>query len=421
MSRHKGISYEKANTGNWNEQRGGVDMLPQLPRILRDILGDYVTPEEARQSAKAAEAATETSSVQEPTSPAPAPTPPPPPPPPAADPDSEKDELEEEDELDESVQHQPIDDDEDAEDEGDVDALGPQERYLTLPPADKLAVLEFLCAIITSSKPYRRYIEECETSLTGLRKERTDINKERKALCVDSTVITLPFSPDTTFFTSCRQAEKAALAQQGKEEEEGKPVIGNGTQAPSDAVSIAPSVQESSSRAPTPVPPAEPTSPLSPTSPPPPSDVDELDSDSEPTPSKKRKSTARQSGARETSAVAAQKGKKAAKPGTINGSKRSSRSKGAAPPPPEPPKPVVKDEAYYDQALEALRAVEEVNDREFRRHQNVVRIRPLGMDRFFVKYWVRLLVPRLAKSCKLTCYVVAFLSTWTVLVLCMPR
>lgn len=142
-------------------------MLPELPRILKHLLADYVTPDEAKQAAKAEREASE---VQEQ-------------PKPAADSDSEKDELEEDDEL-QSVkeEQQEEEDDEEAEDDEDVDALGPQERYMTLPPSDKLAVLEFLCAIISNSKPYRHYIEDCEAALTAIRKERTDINKERRAL-----------------------------------------------------------------------------------------------------------------------------------------------------------------------------------------------------------------------------------------------
>lgn len=52
-------------------------------------------------------------------------------------------------------------------------------------------------------------------------------------------------------------------------------------------------------------------------------------------------------------------------------------------------KPLVKDDKYFEEALAAIDEVEEGVEREFRRHQNVIRIRPLGRDRFFCSYWVR--------------------------------
>lgn len=125
--------------------------------------------------------------------------------------------------------------------------------------------------------------------------------------------------------------------------------------------------------------PTEPTSPLSAAA----SDVDELDSETESAPplNNGKVPTSRQAAMRES---ARKKASAAAKK-----SKAKANNKLQPTPPPEqPPPPPVKDEAYYDQQLETLKESEEVNDREFRRHQNVIRVRPLGMDRFFVKYWV---------------------------------
>lgn len=64
-------------------------------------------------------------------------------------------------------------------------ALGgakPEAAYLTLAIEDKIDILGFLCALAMGSKAIRAYIDESETRLTELRKQRADVNKERKAL-----------------------------------------------------------------------------------------------------------------------------------------------------------------------------------------------------------------------------------------------
>ena len=73
----------------------------------------------------------------------------------------------------------PIMDDVDvADDDGDVVA----QQYLSLEVSDKLAILRFLCDLVTGSKSIRGYLDECETVLTELRKERAELNKDRKTL-----------------------------------------------------------------------------------------------------------------------------------------------------------------------------------------------------------------------------------------------
>lgn len=64
-------------------------------------------------------------------------------------------------------------------------ALGganPKAAYLTLEIADKIDVLGYLCALAMGSKVIRSYIDESEVQLTDLRKQRADVNKERKSL-----------------------------------------------------------------------------------------------------------------------------------------------------------------------------------------------------------------------------------------------
>lgn len=65
---------------------------------------------------------------------------------------------------------------------GKVDNSNPEVAYLSLPLEHKLSILNYLCTLALGSKAVRGYIEECETTLTDLRKQRADVNKERKAL-----------------------------------------------------------------------------------------------------------------------------------------------------------------------------------------------------------------------------------------------
>jgi hypothetical protein len=60
----------------------------------------------------------------------------------------------------------------------------PESRYLTLTLAQKLEILTFLCNHSMMSKVVRNYVDDCETRLTEDRKEKADINKERRELYV---------------------------------------------------------------------------------------------------------------------------------------------------------------------------------------------------------------------------------------------
>lgn len=73
------------------------------------------------------------------------------------------------------------DSDDDDEDDGEGD-ISPEDQYLTLPLADKLSIIHYLITLVMGSKPVRAYLEEADKELTELRKQRADVNKERKAL-----------------------------------------------------------------------------------------------------------------------------------------------------------------------------------------------------------------------------------------------
>jgi len=60
----------------------------------------------------------------------------------------------------------------------------PAERYATLPGCDKVAIIAYLCDLAITSRPIHHFMDNCETRLTELRKEKVEINKEKKRLYV---------------------------------------------------------------------------------------------------------------------------------------------------------------------------------------------------------------------------------------------
>ncbi|ETW87436.1 hypothetical protein HETIRDRAFT_431774 [Heterobasidion irregulare TC 32-1] len=64
-------------------------------------------------------------------------------------------------------------------------ASTPGARYHTLPPEDRIAILHFMCNIAVSSKAIHAYMETCEEQLTALRKEKIEVNRQRKQYIED--------------------------------------------------------------------------------------------------------------------------------------------------------------------------------------------------------------------------------------------
>lgn len=56
----------------------------------------------------------------------------------------------------------------------------PRERYYSLPPEDKIAILSFMCNLAISSKAIHGHMESCEEQLTALRKEKIEVNRLKK-------------------------------------------------------------------------------------------------------------------------------------------------------------------------------------------------------------------------------------------------
>ncbi|KAG8732073.1 hypothetical protein FRC12_019452, partial [Ceratobasidium sp. 428] len=51
---------------------------------------------------------------------------------------------------------------------------------MALTPRDKLEILAFLADLVMTSRSVRSFMEECDSRLTTLRKEKIEVNRERK-------------------------------------------------------------------------------------------------------------------------------------------------------------------------------------------------------------------------------------------------
>ncbi|KAF9270391.1 chromatin remodeling complex protein [Marasmius fiardii PR-910] len=54
------------------------------------------------------------------------------------------------------------------------------ERYHSLPSQDRIAILSFMCNLAVSSKAIHAHMESCEEQLTALRKEKIEVNRQKK-------------------------------------------------------------------------------------------------------------------------------------------------------------------------------------------------------------------------------------------------
>lgn len=49
-----------------------------------------------------------------------------------------------------------------------------------MPVEDRIAILSFMCNLAVSSKAIHIHMESCEEQLTALRKEKIDVNRQKK-------------------------------------------------------------------------------------------------------------------------------------------------------------------------------------------------------------------------------------------------
>ncbi|KAF9037807.1 chromatin remodeling complex protein [Hymenopellis radicata] len=71
----------------------------------------------------------------------------------------------------------------------------PAERYPSLPPADRIAIISFMTNLAISSKAIHAHMETCEEQLTALRKEKIEVNRSKKQLTEEMNTI-LPDTKD---------------------------------------------------------------------------------------------------------------------------------------------------------------------------------------------------------------------------------
>ncbi|GAA5922875.1 hypothetical protein JCM1841_003769 [Sporobolomyces salmonicolor] len=237
---------------------------------------------------------------------------------------------------------------------GGENGASPEDAYLTLPLADKLAIISYLCTLVMGSKLVRGYVDEAETLLTDYRKQRADVNKERKAL----------------------QEQKATL--DGKDVKDGAPVVnGNGVATngdratPMDIDSRPPSeAGDVSSRAPLTTAGDD-------------EEEDQLatsDAESSVAPSETGSSAiSRRQAALEEKRLAQLEAAKARSSAVSDPARDSAKARTAA--------GAAKARTSVEDKLASNAERDDVVEREFRRFQGVSRCRPLGRDRFFCRYW----------------------------------
>ncbi|KAJ7666415.1 ATP-utilizing chromatin assembly and remodelling N-terminal-domain-containing protein [Mycena rosella] len=72
----------------------------------------------------------------------------------------------------------------------------PVERYYALPPADRVAILSFMCNLAISSKAVHGHMEYCEEQLTALRKEKIEVNRLKKQYAEEMNVLRIEIKED---------------------------------------------------------------------------------------------------------------------------------------------------------------------------------------------------------------------------------
>ncbi|GAA6054339.1 hypothetical protein JCM3770_003325, partial [Rhodotorula araucariae] len=241
----------------------------------------------------------------------------------------------------------------------------PEMQYLTLPLEDKLDLIAYLCTLVMGSKPVRGYVDECESKLTELRKQKADVNKERKALVEQKTI------------EDAKAAGKADAAAMNGEAAAAAPKAANGG-TNGDAMEVdshPPSeVDAPSSRAPS-VRPGKPVGGEGDDE-----DEDQLVSDAEssvaPSEAGSLSFASRRQAALEEKRLEKHGGKSGGR--SSLGSSVAGGSAGRA----KPAAPLTAEDRLRENARR-----EDAIEREFRRYQNVARCRPLGKDRFHCRYW----------------------------------
>lgn len=261
-----------------------------------------------------------------------------------------------------------------------------EERYLTLDLSLKLDVLIGLCEMNLLTKAFRTYLDECETRLTDERKERADINRERKELLAEKAALNSAKKPKQDANGAVGISLPANGAQASEPASAAATPLLNAARAVDDdmtSLSIAPSEREESadimpsSRQPS-------SSPL-----PDLEDKEEGNDDSGTKDGMDLDEDDELQAGRQSSAVADQEvasdvdelessADEAPIPPVREVKKSTPRGKKAV-----APKAPVDRRVELEEELELNAQKEDLFDRDWRRFREVARIRPLGYDRFY--------------------------------------
>lgn len=240
--------------------------------------------------------------------------------------------------------------------------VSPRTRYYLLPPEEKLALLTFLCDTVISHKEIHQYMETCETNLTLLRKEKIEIKKERKKI-QDEMALLSKDEPTTngTNGTQTNGTSSKAPSEGGKQSKPSSVIKDGGDDGDQENINI------------------DASSDLS--------DVDSVsspqNSDSEGSDteigsgvgSDRERDTASRSTRQKNSKSKAHQAHSLSKQRELARAKNASAKQAQA------------EYRRLDEEDNKLERRMESIEREFRKWSGVVRLKPLGKDRFHNRYW----------------------------------
>lgn len=237
----------------------------------------------------------------------------------------------------------------------------PTISYLTLPIEDKVDILGYLCTLALGSKAVRNYLDECDANLTEGRKDRAEVNKERKRLYV----LSLCGGISRTDESRCRLEERIAL-------DGGKPVKVEPEYYANGLGEHPMEVDQTSVKAESVVVDAMDE------------EEDQLAEDDVKPETSDGESEATHDGASRTSTPSGKLSKAqraAAKAEEFARARSATKAQVAT------RKEADRIRAALDEEILQNSRRDDVVEREFRRNHGVARCRPLGKDRFFNRYW----------------------------------
>ncbi|GAA5883689.1 hypothetical protein JCM3774_002954 [Rhodotorula dairenensis] len=253
-----------------------------------------------------------------------------------------------------------------------------EEQYLSLSLEDKLDIVAYLVTLVMGTKVVRTYIEESELRLTELRKQRADVNKEKRALLEQKAIQDNGGVPPKangaskaaagpTLHTNGDAAKSTSVSTPGvPATPNGAPAKAAGTPVAAESP-VVPAVPATSAAA------AAPSATMGDDE-----EEDQLASDDDASsvaPSEAGSTTAhlsRRQAVLEEKRLEKLRGGRSSSVASSSGGRR--QAGGSAP-------------LSLEEQLRLNAERDDETEREFRRYLGVTRCRPLGRDRFHCRYW----------------------------------